>query len=91
MSSGRLNGTELAVIALIPLAAFELVVDLPVATQAFGRVRLAAARVFELADAPSPVVEPVVRAPRAGRAVRPGGAPVWARYPGAATRRRCAG
>ena len=37
--SGRLGGTELAVITLIPLAAFELVVGLPVATQALQRVR----------------------------------------------------
>ena len=47
--------TELAVITLIPLAAFELVVGLPVATQALQRVRQAAARVFEVLDAPAPV------------------------------------
>ena len=49
--SGRLDATELAVITLIPLAAFELVVGLPVATQALQRVRQAAARVFEVSDA----------------------------------------
>jgi len=48
--SGRLGGTELAVITLIPLAAFELVVGLPVATQALQRVRQGAARVFEVLD-----------------------------------------
>ena len=52
--SGRLGGTELAVITLIPLAAFELVVGLPVATQALQRVRQAAARVFEVFDSRCP-------------------------------------
>jgi ABC-type transport system involved in cytochrome bd biosynthesis fused ATPase/permease subunit len=37
--SGALSGVLLAVIVLIPLAAFELVVGLPVATQALGKVR----------------------------------------------------
>jgi thiol reductant ABC exporter CydC subunit len=58
--SGRLGGTELAVITLIPLAAFELVVGLPVATQSLQRVRQAAARVFEVLDAPAPVPDPEV-------------------------------
>jgi len=58
--SGRLGGTELAVITLIPLAAFELVVGLPVATQALQRVRQGAARVFEVLDARVPVPEPDV-------------------------------
>ena len=58
--SGRLGGTELAVITLIPLAAFELVVGLPVATQALQRVRQAAARVFEVFDTPAPVLDPQV-------------------------------
>ena len=56
--SGRLDETQLAVIVLIPLAAFELVVGLPVASQALQRVRQAAARVFEVLDAPAPVTEP---------------------------------
>ena len=54
VATGRLDATELAVITLIPLAAFELVVGLPVATQALQRVRQAAARVFEVTDAPDP-------------------------------------
>lgn len=61
VTSGRLGGTQLAVITLIPLAAFELVSGLPVATQALQRVRQAAGRVFEVLDAPDPVPEP--RAP----------------------------
>jgi ATP-binding cassette subfamily C protein CydC len=56
--SGRLGGTELAVIVLIPLAAFELVLGMPVATQALQRARQAAARVFEVTDTPVPVPEP---------------------------------
>jgi len=45
-------------VVLIPLAAFELVAGLPPAAQAFERVRRSAARLFEIADAPSPVIEP---------------------------------
>ncbi|MGD0313971.1 MAG: thiol reductant ABC exporter subunit CydC [Acidimicrobiales bacterium] len=83
VASGRLDGTELAVITLIPLAAFELVAGLPVATQALHRVRRAAARVFAVTDAPVPVPEP--ERPTA----RPEGPfdlemrSVWAGYPGA--------
>jgi ABC-type transport system involved in cytochrome bd biosynthesis fused ATPase/permease subunit len=85
--SGALSGVLLAVIVLIPLAAFELVVGLPVATQALGRVRQAAARVFAVTDAPVPVVEPL------RPALLPTGPPsialrsVWASYP----RRHCVG
>jgi ATP-binding cassette subfamily C protein CydC len=64
--SGRLGGTELAVITLIPLAAFELVVGLPVATQSLQRVRHAAARVFEVLDAPAPVTDPERAVPLPG-------------------------
>jgi thiol reductant ABC exporter CydC subunit len=56
--AGTLNGVWLAGLALIPLVAFELVTGLPVATQTLQRVRRAAARVFEVLDAPPPVVEP---------------------------------
>ena len=70
--SGRLDETQLAVITLIPLAAFEVVVGLPVASQALQRVRQAAARVFEVLDAPAPVTEP----DSAARAAEP---PVHAR------------
>jgi thiol reductant ABC exporter CydC subunit len=82
VASGRLAGTELAVIALVPLAAFELVAGLPVATQAFERARQAAARVFEVMDQPTPASDPEVPCPL------PGGhdleaRSVWATYPGA--------
>ena len=56
--SGELAGVLLAVIALVPLAAFELVSGLPTATQTLARVRESAARVFEVCDAQPPVPEP---------------------------------
>jgi thiol reductant ABC exporter CydC subunit len=57
--SGRMKGVLLAGLALIPLAAFELVAGLPTATQALQRVRRSAARVLEALTTPPPVVEPV--------------------------------
>jgi thiol reductant ABC exporter CydC subunit len=81
--SGRLDPTELAVITLIPLAAFELVVGLPVATQALQRVRQAAARVFEVTDAVEPVPEPLVPAALPASPYDLQVHSVWARYPGA--------
>ena len=74
VASGRLDGTELAVITLIPLAAFELVAGLPVATQALHRVRRAAARVFAVTDAPVPVPEPEATDGPARGPLRPGDA-----------------
>jgi len=56
--AGALDGVLLAVIALIPLAAFELVSDLPSATQTLARVRRAAARTLEVIDATPPIVDP---------------------------------
>ncbi len=80
---GSLNGALLAVLALVPLAAFELSSPLPAATQALQRSRVAAARVFEAMDAPTVVSDPA--AP-----VALGDGPhaltlrgVWASYPGA--------
>jgi thiol reductant ABC exporter CydC subunit len=58
VAAGRMHGVLLAGIALIPLVAFELVSGLPTATQTLQRVRRAAARVFEVLDAPPPVLEP---------------------------------
>jgi thiol reductant ABC exporter CydC subunit len=55
---GRLEGVMLAVVALIPLAAFELVAPLPAAAQALEGARSSAARLASVMDAPSPVVEP---------------------------------
>jgi thiol reductant ABC exporter CydC subunit len=81
--AGKLNGTLLAVLALVPLAAFELVSPLPAATQALQRARVSAGRVFEVMDAPPAVSEP-------SHPVPVGEGPhivsldsAWASYPGA--------
>ena len=83
VTSGRLSGTELAVVTLIPLAAFELVVGLPVATQALQRVRQAAARLFEVTDTPVPVTDPEVAAPLPDGPFDVEARSVWAGYPNA--------
>ncbi len=83
VASGRLGGTELAVITLIPLAAFELVVGLPVATQALQRVRQGAARVFEVIDTPDPAPEPEAPAALPAGPYDLQARSVWAGYPGA--------
>jgi ATP-binding cassette subfamily C protein CydC len=79
--SGRLGGTLLAVVVLVPLAAFELVAGLPVATQYLQRTRRSASRVFAVMDAPEPVVEPTAPAtlPPPPHALR--AASMSARYP----------
>jgi thiol reductant ABC exporter CydC subunit len=61
--AGTLNGVLLAVIALVPLAAFELVTDLPTATQTLQRVRRSATRTLEVIHARPPVVEPAAPRP----------------------------
>ena len=58
--AGTLDGLLLATLALVPLAAFELLTDLPTAGQALRRVRRAAGRTFAVTDADPPVVEPAV-------------------------------
>ncbi|MFF2473762.1 thiol reductant ABC exporter subunit CydD [Streptomyces sp. NPDC058066] len=55
---GRLDGVQLAVVVLTPLAAFEAVMGLPLAVQYRQRVRKSAERVHEVLDAPDPVREP---------------------------------
>jgi thiol reductant ABC exporter CydC subunit len=80
---GSLNGALLAVLALVPLAAFELVSPLPAATQSLQRARVAAGRVFEAMDTP-----PAVHDPRLPQTLREGPhavslRDVWASYPGA--------
>ncbi|WP_345037986.1 thiol reductant ABC exporter subunit CydD [Streptomyces sannanensis] len=62
MRDGRLDGVALAVVVLIPLAAFEAVAGLPLAVQYRHRVRRSAERVHEVLDAPAPVQEPKVPA-----------------------------
>ncbi|WHM37696.1 thiol reductant ABC exporter subunit CydD [Streptomyces sp. BPTC-684] len=58
VAAGRLDGVRLAVVVLVPLAAFEAVNGLPLAVQARQRVRRSAERVYEVLDAPAPVREP---------------------------------
>ncbi|MEU3370699.1 thiol reductant ABC exporter subunit CydD [Streptomyces sp. NPDC006660] len=58
VADGRLDGVLLAVVVLLPLAAFEAVTGLPLAVQACQRVRRSAERVYEVLDAPAPVREP---------------------------------
>ncbi|MFD9405559.1 thiol reductant ABC exporter subunit CydD [Streptomyces sp. NPDC059989] len=65
VQDGRLSGVAMAVAVLTPLAAFEAVNGLPLAVQYRQRVRRSAERVYEVIDAPVPVVEPE----------RPGAAP----------------
>ncbi|HEU5029398.1 MAG TPA: thiol reductant ABC exporter subunit CydC [Spirillospora sp.] len=61
--SGALDGVLLAVIVLVPLAAFEVVAGLPVAAQYLERVRRSAARIFAVLDAPVPVDDPAAPSP----------------------------
>ena len=58
VSGGALDSVLLAVIALVPLAAFELGADLPAAAQTLQRVRRSTARTLEVLDAVPPVAEP---------------------------------
>ncbi|WP_443067736.1 thiol reductant ABC exporter subunit CydD [Streptomyces sp. NBC_01351] len=55
---GRLSGVAMAVAVLTPLAAFEAVSGLPLAVRYRRRVRRSAERLYEVIDAPVPVVEP---------------------------------
>ncbi|MEU2953323.1 thiol reductant ABC exporter subunit CydD [Streptomyces xanthochromogenes] len=61
--AGRLDGVQLAVLVLVPLAAFEAVTGLPLAVQSRQRVRRSAERVYEVLDTPAPVQEPDAPAP----------------------------
>jgi thiol reductant ABC exporter CydC subunit len=84
-SGGHLDGALLAVLALVPLAAFELVAPLPAATQALQRSRAAAGRVFAATDAPVPVAEPDEPMALRGEPFGPHTLAlrsVWAGYPG---------
>jgi thiol reductant ABC exporter CydC subunit len=63
---GTLAGVALAVIVLIPLAAFEAVQVLPAATLAHTRARRSGSRVLELLATPAPVAEPAEPCPLPG-------------------------
>ncbi len=55
---GRLSGVMVAVVVLLPLAAFEALVPLPQAAVLVTRVRSAAGRLFGLLDEPPAVTDP---------------------------------
>ncbi|GAA4239171.1 hypothetical protein GCM10022254_58160 [Actinomadura meridiana] len=57
--SGALDGVLLAVVVLLPLAAFEVVAGLPLAAQYLERVRRSATRMFTVLDTPEPIKDPV--------------------------------
>jgi thiol reductant ABC exporter CydC subunit len=63
LAVGPLDPIALAVVALVPLATYELVAGLPLATQTLHHVRESAARLREVFDAPAPVREPARPAP----------------------------
>ncbi|TDB86842.1 thiol reductant ABC exporter subunit CydC [Actinomadura sp. KC216] len=61
--SGTLDGVLLAVVVLLPLAAFEVVAGLPLAAQYLERVRRSASRIFVVLDTPEPVHDPATPTP----------------------------
>jgi thiol reductant ABC exporter CydC subunit len=67
--SGDLRGVNLAVLVLLPLAAYEAVAVLAPSALAAIKVRAAAARLVEVLDAPVPVAEPDSPRPAAGSAL----------------------
>lgn len=58
VASGALNGVNLALVVLVPLAAYEAVQVLPAAVVTFARVRESARRIVAVLDAPDPVPDP---------------------------------
>jgi thiol reductant ABC exporter CydC subunit len=80
---GSLNGALLAVLALVPLAAVELVSPLPGATQALQRSRVAAGRVFAAMEASTAVSDPPRPVPLEAGPHTLAVHAVWASYPGA--------
>ena len=58
VADGHINGVLLAGLALVPLAAFELIGPLPAATQSLQGVRRSSARLSEVIEAEVPVNEP---------------------------------
>ncbi|MEU2515350.1 thiol reductant ABC exporter subunit CydD [Streptomyces syringium] len=77
---GRLGGLWLAVVVLMPLAAFEAVSALPLAVRYRQRVRRSAERVYEVLDAPLPVRDGSRPAPKSPFPLR--ARELTARYPG---------
>jgi len=63
----RLAASDIPLLALGALAAFEAVAPLPQAFQMLGGVQESARRLFEIADRPAPVAEPPASPPRPRR------------------------
>lgn len=82
VASGQLDGVWLAVVVLMPLAAFELAAPLPVAAAYGQQVRSAAERVFSIVDAAPPVAPPAAPLPVGPPPHRLELAGVAARWPG---------
>jgi thiol reductant ABC exporter CydC subunit len=84
MRSGALAGVGLAVVVLVPLAAFESVAPVHAAILALSRARASGERVLEVLDSTPPVREPAIAQPLppAPRSLRLRG--VHARWPGSA-------
>ncbi|MFG1928353.1 thiol reductant ABC exporter subunit CydC [Cryptosporangium sp. NPDC048952] len=80
VEAGRLDPVLLAVVVLLPLAAFEAVTGLPVAARSLVRVRKSGARLAEIFDAESPVAPGTERVHAVFPLVLSG---VGARWPGA--------
>ena len=59
VTSGALDGVNLALVILVPLAAYEAVQVLPAAIVTLLRVRESARRITAVLDAPNPVPDPV--------------------------------
>lgn len=68
VSNGFLSGPQLAVLALAVSASFEAVTPLGTAAQKLEGSLAAARRLFELADAPIPVMDPTEATPVSGSA-----------------------
>lgn len=58
VTSGSLDGVNLALVVLVPLAAYEAVQVLPAAVVTLARVRESARRIVEVIDAPDPTPDP---------------------------------
>lgn len=63
VTSGQLDGVNLALVVLVPLAAYEAVQVLPAAVIVLARVRESAARIMQVIDAPDPTPDPDPAAP----------------------------
>ena len=58
VTDGQLDGINLALVVLVPLAAYEAVQVLPAAVIVLARVRESAVRIMQIIDAPDPTPDP---------------------------------